>query len=742
MNTCKIRGKIIFRGLFKKTLFKEGVTIMTNKDLTFALDIGTRSVVGLILKEENGFYHIMDTVIKEHDKRSMLDGQIHDVLSVANVITSVKEELEHVYGPLHKVCVAAAGRALKTERATISIEISGKPMIQKEDILHLELMAVQIAQKQLAEKHENERSHHYDCVGYSVLHYKLDGEEIGSLIDQQGEEASVDIIATFLPKIVVESLLAALNRANLEMEALTLEPIAAINVLIPSSMRRLNVALVDIGAGTSDIAITDMGTIISYGMVPIAGDEITEAVSDEFLLDFPKAEEAKRELLTEATITITDILGFEAELPKEDVITKISPAIDRLTKAIKDEILRLNNNHSPKAVMLVGGGSQTPELARRLAALLELAENRVAIRGIDAISQLELAEHINKGPELVTPIGIAVSSKQNPIQYISVKVNERSVRLFHMKALTVADSLLASGIQLNKLYGKPGMALFVNVNGQAITIPGEHGTAPLIRKNGENCSLEDPINHGDIITVENGIDGKAPVVSIGSILDEIPSKTISINGESYTLHASILLNDKEVSKEAILSDRDRVTCIIPSSIETFVKSIGHGKELDKLRTFSVKIDNKIHTIQVFSGKIIKNGLIAFKDSVLEDGDIITMQQTKIPTLQEFVQEADLTQNQTLPIIYNGKSINLEKPVTEFFRKDVKLTNTDLIYNGDELTTKKRVIEPFIFQDLFAVVDLKIPSTANSQFTLLRNNQEVNFQEPLTPGDELTIKWMD
>lgn len=715
---------------------------MTNKDLTFALDIGTRSVVGLILKEENGFYHIIDTVIKEHDKRSMLDGQIHDVLSVANVITSVKEELEHIYGPLHKVCVAAAGRALKTERATISIEISGKPMIQKEDILHLELMAVQIAQKQLAEKHENERSHHYDCVGYSVLHYKLDGEEIGSLIDQQGEEASVDIIATFLPKIVVESLLAALNRANLEMEALTLEPIAAINVLIPPSMRRLNVALVDIGAGTSDIAITDMGTIISYGMVPIAGDEITEAVSDEFLLDFPKAEEAKRKLLTEATITITDILGFEAELPKEDVITKISPAIDRLTKAIKDEILRLNNNRSPKAVMLVGGGSQTPELARRLAALLELAENRVAIRGIDAISQLELAEHINKGPELVTPIGIAVSSKQNPIQYISVKVNERSVRLFHMKALTVADSLLASGIQLNKLYGKPGMALFVNVNGQAITIPGEHGTAPLIRKNEENCSLEDPINHGDIITVENGIDGKTPVVSIGSILDEIPSKTISINGESYTLHASILLNDKEVSKEAILSDRDRVTCIIPSSIETFVKSIGHGKELDKLKTFSVKIDNKIHTIQVFSGKIIKNGLIAFKDSVLENGDIITMEQTKIPTLQEFVQEADLTQNQTLPIIYNGKSINLEKPVTEFFRKDVKLTNADLIYNGDELTTKKKVLEPFIFQDLFAVIDLKIPTTANSQFTLLKNNQEVSFQEPLTPGDELTIKWTD
>lgn len=66
------------------------------------------------------------------------------------------------------------------------------------------------------------------------------------------------------------------------MDALTLEPIAAIQVLIPKSMRRLNVALVDIGAGTSDIAITNEGTVTAYGMVPKAGDEITESVSEKF----------------------------------------------------------------------------------------------------------------------------------------------------------------------------------------------------------------------------------------------------------------------------------------------------------------------------------------------------------------------------------------------------------------------------------------------------------------------------
>ena len=148
------------------------------------------------------------------------------------------------------------------------------------------------------------------------------------------------------------------------MHALTLEPIAAINVLIPPTMRRLNVALVDIGAGTSDIALTDSGTVIAYGMVPIAGDEITEAISDYLLLDFPLAEEAKRKLIHHEVITVKDILGFETDISKEEVIEHIKPALERLADSISQEILSLNNNQSPKAVMLVGGGSQTPLLTR------------------------------------------------------------------------------------------------------------------------------------------------------------------------------------------------------------------------------------------------------------------------------------------------------------------------------------------------------------------------------------------
>src|SRR5690625_5757039 len=78
-------------------------------------------------------------------------------------------------------------------------------------------------------------------------------------------------------------------------------------------MRKLNVALIDIGAGTSDIAITNYGTVTGYSMVPIAGDEITEAISNEYILDFKVAEQAKQKIVMNNQAEVKDILGFEQD---------------------------------------------------------------------------------------------------------------------------------------------------------------------------------------------------------------------------------------------------------------------------------------------------------------------------------------------------------------------------------------------------------------------------------------------
>lgn len=713
---------------------------MQDKKKLFALDIGTRSVVGIILEEINQQYHVIDMLAIEHSERAMLDGQIHDVLSVSKIITEIKSELEKKHGPLTEVSVAAAGRALRTEKAKVTIDIKGKPMIQREDILHLELSAVQKAQSSVAEKHEEEHSHYYYCVGYSVLYYRLDGEEIGSLIDQQGEEASVEIIATFLPKVVVESLISALQRSQLEMEALTLEPIAAINVLIPPTMRRLNVAIVDIGAGTSDIAITDSGTIIAYGMVPIAGDEITEAISDHYLLDFPLAEIAKREINTNDFITVTDILGFETEIPKEEVIKEISPAIDRLATSICDEIYQLNGQKSPKAIMLVGGGSLTPDLPRRVAEKLNLPENRVAIRGIDAISSLTIADHITKGPELVTPIGIAIAAQKTPVHYVTVYVNEQPVRLFEVKKLTVGDCILAAGIKMTKLYGKPGMAMIISLNGGQITIPGQHGEPPKLFMNDKPCSLEDEVQNGDKLVVIRGEDGQKNNLQIKELIDEVPSKIVSINGEDYEVKPCIKCNGQVVSGENYIEDRDKIECLIPETIEELLVALNLRELLDSLKPFRLTLNGKETFIPSFSGKVYRNGFEVKSYNSFEHLDQIVIERKQPKTIEELAEVKQLILSQTIPVFFNGEEIQLKKKITEIKRTENTLTNEDLIHDGDSLTIETKRIQPFIFQDLFNVVEVEKPAQINGNFRLLKNDVETTFHDPLEPGDHLQIVW--
>ena len=710
---------------------------MTNTDRIFALDIGTRSVVGIILEKDGNIFKVIDILSLEHTERAMLDGQIHDIPAVSKIISHLKSELEKKYGPLKKVCVAAAGRSLKTVAAKVDVEINGKPIMTRDDILHLELTAVQNAQALAAE--QNNHLHYY-CVGYSVLYYRLDGQEIGSLIDQSGKEASVEIIATFLPRVVVESLMSALSRAGLEMEALTLEPIAAINVLIPPSMRRLNVALVDIGAGTSDIAITDKGTVIAYGMVPVAGDEITEAISDQFLLDFPLAEKAKRDVHSKELINITDILGFDAEITKEDFVRAISDSLDQLAEAICKEILLLNNQKAPKAVMLVGGGSLTPDLPLRISKKLQLPENRVAVRGIEAISGLTVAEHIQKGPELVTPIGIAVAAKNAPVQYASVYVNGQPVRLFEIQKLTIGDCLLAAGIKMNQLYGKPGLAKLVSLNGKVITIPGKLGDPPSIYKNGKISSLDENVENGDQLCVERGTDGEETPMKIGDLIDHLPSKTIFINGERYEVRQRIICNGIESSAEELLKDRDEVIIEETQTIEKALKLLQKEKLLLDLIPFEVKINGTRIKVATLSGRIISNGKMVSKEHTFKDLSDIKISPAGKCNVGELAESQGIILNETIPIFFNGQKVVLSKFAARLLRNGHILGEEDIVFNGDNLTLEKKEPEPFIFQDLFNKVEIQYPANAEGSYKLLKNGEETAFFDTLAPGDHLEIVW--
>ena len=95
------------------------------------MDIGTRSIIGMLGKAVGDRFQVLAIDAEEHGKRAMLDGQIEDIDQVARVARVVTSRLEEKMGRrLTRVCVAAAGRALRTEQASFRLEL---PQVQRVD---------------------------------------------------------------------------------------------------------------------------------------------------------------------------------------------------------------------------------------------------------------------------------------------------------------------------------------------------------------------------------------------------------------------------------------------------------------------------------------------------------------------------------------------------------------------------------------------------------------------------------
>ncbi|PIC82111.1 cell division protein [Sporosarcina sp. P1] len=700
----------------------------------FALDIGTRTVVGIVLEEQNDSFHIVDLISKEHKERSMIDGQIHNIVSVASIIQEIKEQLEEIHGPLKRVSVAAAGRSLKTAEGTVTVDISDRTLMSKEDINRLELVAVQNAQEKLLSAHQSQEDDHYYCVGYSVLYYKLQDEQIGSLIDQKGKSATVEVIATFLPRVVVESLLAALKRADLEMEALTLEPIAAIHVLVPPSMRRLNIALVDIGAGTSDIAIVRDNTVTAYGMVPVAGDEMTEALSVHYLLDFPLAEQMKRQITEQEVLTVQDILGFEQKIPSEEVIDVIRPSVKHVALSIANEIKRLNHHSSPQAVMIVGGGGLTPTLTKEVSTQLDLPENRVAIRSLDALSGVTLSDQIEASPALVTPIGIAIAAQRAPIHYISLTVNDQSVRLFELKELTVGDALLAARITARQLYGRPGLALTVKVNGQWRTLPGEHGSSTTILLNGTEVGTKDLVGHQDHIELLFGKDGTDASATVRDVVDALEPIHYQLDGVTQTITGVMLLNGKTVTMDTEIADRDELIVNPTNRIQDVIAShVSLGTE-----SFTVAWDGTPHRLRKREIVYIANGQPVSADYQIHANDSIETRQPAPLSLKEIARELGIVLEERADVTFNDEPVVIKKQRTTVYVNGQPASLDYQVQANDQVEFKSLPNSPILFSDIFSFTDFSLPSQSTAAYYLLRNGESIRFNEWIFGGDQLEI----
>ena len=277
----------------------------------------------------------------QHETRAMLDGQIHDIGKVADTIRSVSDQLEQLTGKkLNNVCIAAAGRVLKTVEQEAEVTFTTETVVTTEHVYSLDMLAVEKAHETLRQS-DNSGLKYY-CVGYSVMRYYQNDYPITNLEGHKCSKIRTELIATFLPEEVVDGLYAAVERAGLHVENLTLEPIAAINIAIPERFRLLNIALVDVGAGTSDISITKDGSIIAYGMIPAAGDELTECIAKHYLVDFQEADRMKCESTEQEEVEFQDIMGLPMTVKSSDIAEVVRENVQSITKQVAEKIIELN----------------------------------------------------------------------------------------------------------------------------------------------------------------------------------------------------------------------------------------------------------------------------------------------------------------------------------------------------------------------------------------------------------------
>lgn len=687
---------------------------MDDRKIIFALDIGTRSVVGIVGAFKDGNFSILDYEQEFHEKRAMRDGQIEDIDLVARIANNVKTKLEQRSGQTFtKVSIAAAGRALRTATASFSYDLIPNEPISQKIIQYMEYSAIEKAQEAFLSESDTLESggKDYYCVGYSVTDYLLDDYKIKNLEGQKGTKAVANIIAAFLPSSVLVSLYAVTARCGLEVDNLTLEPIAAIHAVVPDDVRFLNIALVDIGGGTSDIAISRDGSVMAYDMVTIAGDEITEALMQHYLTNFATAERIKLMLNGEEKIEFKDILGNQVTLTPDEAFESVKDTIHALADAISQRVLLINGS-APAAVFLVGGGSQIRGLCKIVAEKLGLAANRVAIGVVNTDNNLSLFSESLYSPAFVTPIGIGiVSSLYRGCDFFAISVNGKRIMLFNHQTIKVIDALMFSGIKPASLIGLTPPNLVYTLNGVKQTVKGTPGIPGELLVNGSPATIETEIKQGDEITATLAKNGQPPSLTLLEVLSDLNLDDIGllkVNGTAFTPQ------DKDALASRKISYMDEIEV-------TMASEMGNGVQL---------LGFEVPDINAMQLSNLEDAVAEPKVCDVEINKIYShdIEQTKVSLLLADEPEEESTDQEV------EEWVNSE--ITEEAERDITVT-----LNGNLVHLVQETSEPLILMHLLKYVDLDT-SKPHGELVLKINGVDANYADSLNDHDVAIIKWSE
>lgn len=336
----------------------------SDKNYIVGLDIGTEFVKALIAKVKGENLEIVGVGRARQDVSDMHSGAIADIAGVVRNCEDALAQAEDQAGlQAKKAVIGIAGELVKGVTNTIKYR---RPQPDKPlDVDEMQLIIEKVqeraqdkAQQQIALETGNEDVE-VKLVNSALVSIHIDGYKVSNPIGFQGRDVAVQIYTAFAPMVHIGALERVANDLALELVAVAAEPFAVSrSVLGTDSSSNFTAVLVDVGGGTTDIAVVNDGGVEGTKMFGIGGRSFTRTIMNDMELGYSEAEKLKVHL------------GHEQI--KESVRKKAEGAIDKTLEVWLDGVeLALSEfdsvDHLPNRILLCGGGASLDQLVDALA---------------------------------------------------------------------------------------------------------------------------------------------------------------------------------------------------------------------------------------------------------------------------------------------------------------------------------------------------------------------------------------
>lgn len=367
------------------------------------IDIGTSHVRVVVGTPGDGRSELDVVGLGQATSKGLRKGVVVDLDATVGSIEAAIDEAQLMSGlPLTEAWVGVAGSHVKglNSRGVVAIAHQGAPIDDSDVDRVLE------AAKSIQIPRDREILHVL-AQDFTVD----DQEDVADPVGMQGSRLEANVHVVTAGTTAAQNLITCINRAGVQVRALVLETLASAEVTLTDDEKELGVALIDIGGGTSELALFEKGAIWHSATLQAGGDHFTNDIAVGLRTPTPEAEKLKRKhgvalasmVSDDAIVAVPSAGGRTPRELQQQVLAEIlQPRAEEIFGLLREEIERAGMLRSLNAgVVLVGGASLMPGMSEIAEQVLELPVRRAAPRGVGGLADVVAT------PAFATAVGLA-----------------------------------------------------------------------------------------------------------------------------------------------------------------------------------------------------------------------------------------------------------------------------------------------------------------------------------------------